>query len=460
MSEQQFNFDDYTRMFDLGDGEPPRAALVSVVLKTDRTDASEYSLDELERLLQTAGGVCAARITQRRDSPDSATYVGSGKAKELAEFAEANNIGLIVFDCELEPSQIRNLEKIVDVSVIDRTMLILEIFSLHARSREGKLQVEIAQLKYTAPRLIGKGKQLSRLGGASASAGAGGGGAGGAAGGASAAAGATRGSGESKLEEDRRNIRSRTRSLEAQLRRLDAERAVQRSGRQRDGVPQISIVGYTNAGKSTLLNRLTGAGVLAEDKLFATLDTTTRKFRLPDGSDILLTDTVGFIRNLPHHLIKAFKSTLEEAVLADALVVLVDASDPQADEQLDVTRKLLAELGAGDKPVLYVFNKCDLIGGIQNAPPPHSDTEALSAAISALDGGGVVQLAESLQFLVAQARGRRECTFVLPLGDGGALNTLYKQANVLDVQYSDERVTVRAQADARTRGELRQFIEA
>ena len=276
----------------------------------DADGEKQSSLDELCRLLDTAGACCVKRFVQHA-APEAKTYIGSGKAHEIAEFCKYNDISLAVCDDELSPSQIKNLEDIMDgVEVIDRSMLILEIFKRHATSAEGKLQVEIAELRYTIPRLIGKGAQLSRQGG-----GGGGGG------------GARRGAGESKLETDRRHVEHRIEYLKSQLEQMERTRALQRHSRERSGITRVAVAGYTNAGKSTLLNRLTGAGILAEDKLFATLDTTTRKFSLPSGTEILLTDTVGFIQRLPHHLIKAFYSTLEEVAYADVIVLVCDVSD-------------------------------------------------------------------------------------------------------------------------------------
>ena len=323
------------------------------------------SLDELARLLETAGGVEAARVVQNAPSADPRTYIGSGKAKEIAEFIRNDGgIDLVVFDNELTPSQIRNLEDIFDVRVIDRTMLILDIFALHAVTGEGKLQVEIACLRYSAPRLTGKGKSLSRQGGTSGPIG-------------------SRGPGESKLELDRRRIRERISALNAELKDIEKTRAVNRSQRTRAGIPTAAIVGYTNAGKSTLLNRLTDAGILAEDKLFATLDPTTRRLSLPRGGEILLTDTVGFIDRLPMHLVKAFKSTLEEATFADIIVHLVDASEP-ADERTrkqGVTLRLLEELAA--RPFSLLRAKAE--------PAMRNAVEAARMAADSV--GGVVEIA-------------------------------------------------------------------
>ena len=320
--------------------ETERIALVKLLLDKDEA-AAMASLGELELLCKTAGGEVAARFTQSKDKPDPATYIGSGKVFEIADFCRKCDITLVVFDCELSPSQIKNLEDAMDdVRVIDRSMLILDIFAFHATSGEGKLQVELAQLKYTVPRLIGKGTELSRQGGSASI--------------------AARGPGETKLETDRRYIKSRINSLERQIAAMAQNRRTQRAQRDKSGMRRITIAGYTNAGKSTLLNYLTDAGILAADKLFATLDPTTRRFRLPSGKTVLLTDTVGFIRNLPHHFIKAFQSTLDEVRYADIIIMMMDASDSECMAQANVTRELLAQLGAGEKRVLYVFNKCDI----------------------------------------------------------------------------------------------------
>ena len=316
-----------------------KAILVSLITKDMSENEADISLCELERLCDTAGAEVFAKMMQNKETPDPRTYIGKGKVSELSELCKNNEVNTVVFDCELSPSQIRNLEDDIggEVSVIDRSMLILDIFALHAVTGEGKLQVELAQLKYTVPRLVGKGLELSRLGGGVG----------------------TRGPGESKLETDRRHVKRRMDMLEAQIKEMAKNREIQRAQRDRSGIFKFAVAGYTNAGKSTLLNRLTDAGILSEDKLFATLDPTTRKFTLPSGEEVLITDTVGFIRNLPHHLIKAFKSTFEEVCHADAIIVMADASDPEADSQLAVTEKLIEELGAGDKPIIYVYNKCD-----------------------------------------------------------------------------------------------------
>ena len=412
---------------------PDRSILVGVVWGRETAESVDRSLDELEGLLTTAGGVCVARLTQNKEAPDIRTVIGSGKAAELAYLCSINEVSLVVFDCELSPSQIRNLEDILggDVRVIDRSMLILDIFALHAVTGEGKLQVELAQLKYTAPRLYGRGAELSRLGGGIG----------------------TRGPGESKLETDRRHMMRRIHSLETQIAEMDKNRRTIRASRDRSGIPQVAIVGYTNAGKSTLLNRMTDAGILAEDKLFATLDPTTRKYILPMGETILLTDTVGFINKLPHHLISAFRSTLEEVCEADILLILIDASDDRFRDQLRVTEELLTELGAADKPTLYVFNKCD-----RGLAEPVSVGQRGSddvVYISALTGQGTEILVEKLERIVSE--GKRRVTYFIPNSDGGAINTLYRFATVENVEYGADGVTVVALADARARGMMRKY---
>ena len=414
--------------------ESDRAVLVGVVWGQETQESVDRSLDELEGLLKTAGGIAVARLTQNKEAPDTRTMIGSGKAAELAYLCACNDVTLVVFDCELSPSQIRNLEDIVgdNVRVIDRSMLILDIFALHAVTGEGKLQVELAQLKYTAPRLVGHGTELSRLGGGIG----------------------TRGPGESKLETDRRHMNRRIRALEQQIAEMDKNRRTMRAARDRSGIPEVAIVGYTNAGKSTLLNRLTDAGILAEDKLFATLDPTTRKYELPSGEALLLTDTVGFINKLPHHLIRAFRSTLEEACMADILLVLTDASDPNFREQLAVTEQLLCDLGASGKPTLYVFNKCDL-GMAELGRIGREAKEKNIVFISAKTGQGLEQMIEKLEAMAAE--GKRRITYFIPNSEGGALNTLYRVATVENVEYGPEGMTVVATVDAKARGMMRRY---
>ena len=416
---------------------PSRAVLVGLNLGED-PEETEKSLRELERLLETAGGECAVMVTQTKDHPDPRTCVGAGKVAEIAYWCRTEEADLVVFDTELSPAQIRNLEDDLgdDVRVIDRSMLILDIFALHAVTGEGKLQVELAQLKYTAPRLMGHGTELSRLGGGIG----------------------TRGPGESKLESDRRHMKRRIAALEAELEALDRTRKTMRAARDRGGIPKVAIVGYTNAGKSTLLNLLTNAGILAADQLFATLDPTTRKLDLPDGTSVLLTDTVGFIRKLPHHLIHAFRSTLDEVVYADVLLIVVDASDPEYRAQLETTETLLEELGASDKPVLYVFNKCDLGADASFRSVGTYARNRRTVSISAATGQGIPMLLDALQELLRE--GKRRVTFRIPNAEAGALNQLYRNATVEAVDYGADCITVTATVDERTHGLLRRFDPA
>lgn len=415
------------------------AVLVGIVTRESGADEVERELDELSRLLDTAGGEERARLVQNKETPDPRTVIGSGKVAELAELCKNNGVELVIFDTELSPSQIKNIEDDLggSIHVIDRSMLILDIFALHATSGEGKLQVELAQLKYTAPRLVGKGTEMSRLGGGIG----------------------TRGPGESKLESDRRHMKRRIVALEAELSELERTRKTMRAGRDRSGLVQLAIVGYTNAGKSTLLNTLTDAGILAENKLFATLDPTTRKLKLPSGETVLLTDTVGFIRKLPHHLVRAFKSTLDEAVYADALMIVIDAHDEEAAEQLDVTEKLLAELGAAGKPTIYVYNKCDLgVSSALGARVSESDgPDRVSCAISARSGEGVDTLLGKIEDIIH--RGKHRATFVIPNAEQGALAVLYRSEAVESIEYGDEFVRVVATVDEKTRGMLKKYDE-
>ena len=344
----------------------------------------------------------------------------------LVEFTQAT---MVVFDNELSPGHIRALEEILGVTVLDRSALILDIFAQRAKTREGRLQVELAQYKYLLPRLSGMGKSLSRQGGGIG----------------------TRGPGETKLESDRRHIRERIARLQTELEQVRQVRGVQRERRMKNSVPVVAIVGYTNAGKSTLLNRLTEAGILAEDKLFATLDPTTRKFELPCGEEILLTDTVGFIRNLPHHLIRAFRSTLDEVCYADAILVVIDASDPEFITQAEVTQSLIDELGASDKPCLFVYNKCDK--GLASHPmTPTADNVYISAAT----GEGTDELVRRLEALATA--GKKEYTFELPADKFALLNTLYSEATVLETEYTENGVKVLAICDKKTAGKLSKYI--
>ncbi|MBO5649268.1 MAG: GTPase HflX [Clostridia bacterium] len=413
-----------------------QAVLVGLITYSRDERECAISMDELERLLDTAGGSVYARMVQSKDSPDSRTCIGSGKVLELRDLCRAGDIRLVVFDCDLTPAQIKNLERELDdggeVRVIDRSMLILDIFALHATSAEGKLQVELAQLRYTIPRLSGHGTELSRLGGGIG----------------------TRGPGETKLESDRRHIKRRIAALEEDIRALEATRMTQRKQREKSGLPKVAVAGYTNAGKSTLLNTLTGAGILAEDKLFATLDPTTRKFVMPDDTEILLTDTVGFIRNLPHHLISAFRSTLEEVLYADVILVVLDFSDPECDAQLAVTKALISDLGAADKPILYALNKCDVRVGSE-IKPADADS-ANTVEISAKTGWGLDVIVARLVEIIRE--GKRDLWYRFGHTDGALASQLYKYAAVLRTEYLEDGVYMLATSDKKTQGTFAAYL--
>ncbi|MBQ9083124.1 MAG: GTPase HflX [Clostridia bacterium] len=386
---------------------PERALLVS--LDTGEPDA-EASLLELRELARTAGAEVVGVTVQKRPAPDAGTCVGEGKLEEIRAFCEANDIDLVIFDRELSPIQQRNIELETKVRTIDRTTLILDIFAARARSREGALQVELAQLKYSLPRLAGQGTALSRLGGGIG----------------------TRGPGETKLETDKRHIRRRIDALREQLRELQAQRDRIRARRKKDGVITVAIVGYTNAGKSTLMNTLTQAGVLAEDKLFATLDPTARALRLPHGQTVMLIDTVGLVRRLPHHLVEAFKSTLEEAAQADVILNVCDASSDEAATHLQVTQNLLAELGIGDRPVIPVMNKCDRLS---DAAPIIAIGDTVR--ISAKRGDGLETLLLAIENKLPKWT-RME--LLLPFDKGGLLAAVRSQGQLLSEEYTAEGI--------------------
>lgn len=395
--------------------EPEKAVLIAV-------DTGEYdcdiSLDELEELAETAGAEVVGRMSQKRDKPDSGTFLGSGRLEELGDFCRNNEVDLVIADSELARAQLRNIEKATDVRVIDRTTLILDIFAERARSNEGKLQVELAQLRYSLPRLMGQGTKLSRLGGGIG----------------------TRGPGETKLESDRRHIRRRIKALEDEFDALEKRRSLARARREKDGVETVVIVGYTNAGKSTLMNTLTEAGVLAQDKLFATLDPTSRALVLPDGRRVMLIDTVGFIRRLPHHLVEAFKSTLEEAVCAKVILNVCDASDPECAEHLKVTNDLLEELGCSGKPIIPVFNKCDL---------PQADEAAMrlpgAVNISALEGKGLDELLDAVAKALPPTRAKAK--LLIPYSDGAAAAALRKDGVITVEDYRADGLYLELTAD-------------
>ncbi len=394
--------------------EPQKAVLVAV-------DTGEYdlrvSLDELEELALTAGAVTMAKMTQKRSSFEPATCIGEGRLEELAEFCRANGVDIVIFDHELSPAQIRNLEKACGIPVIDRTMLILDIFSQRAVTAEGKLQVELAQLRYRLPRLAGIGTELSRLGGGIG----------------------TRGPGETKLETDRRHIRRRISALQEQLEELEKRRGLLRARRKKDGVTTVAIVGYTNVGKSTLLNVLTNAGVLAEDKLFATLDPTSRALTLPDGRQVMLIDTVGLVRRLPHHLVEAFKSTLEEAAGADLLWCVCDISSDETEEQIAVTRDLMQELGVEDTPMLTVLNKCDRIA---ETPLP---INSMTAVISAKTGFGFEALLRKTADALKPTH--RRMRLLIPYDKTGLINEITELGKVFAQEYTETGTKLDALVD-------------
>ena len=404
--------------------ETVRALLVEA--DTGDYDA-DASLNELFELAQSAGAQAVSAVTQRLDRLDPATCVGSGKLAEIKEYCAAEDIDLIIFDLELSPVQIRNIEQITDVRVIDRTMLILDIFALRARSREGKIQVELAQLKYMMPRLTGKGVEMSRLGGGIG----------------------TRGPGESKLETDRRHIKRRMETLKAQLREVEEHRKQLRRRRDKDGVVTVAIVGYTNAGKSTLMNTLTDAGVLSEDKLFATLDPTSRALKLPNGVSVMLIDTVGLVRRLPHHLVDAFRSTLEEAAQADVILNVCDASSEESRLHLEVTRELLASLSSLDKPIIPVLNKCDLISdgmtGISGA-----------VHISAKYGTGIDELLRAIEENLPKKLQRVK--LLLPFDKAGIAAKLRQSAVLHSETYTAEGLEVEATLDEIQYARLREYV--
>lgn len=388
------------------------ALLVSV--DTGEFDA-EVSINELEELAHTAGAEVVGKVIQKKEAPEKATFVGVGKLAEIIAFCQSQEVDLLIFDSELSPSQQRNLEKLTKVRVIDRTMLILDIFAARARTSEGKLQVELAQLKYSLPRLAGQGIALSRLGGGIG----------------------TRGPGETKLESDKRHIRRRIDKLQEELKALEKRRNQMRKRREKDGVQTVAIVGYTNAGKSTLMNALTNAGVLAENKLFATLDPTSRGLTLPDGRQVMLIDTVGLIRRLPHKLVEAFKSTLEEAAEATVILNVCDASDEHSAEHLEVTRKLLNELGCEGKPIISVMNKCDLVGDIYSMP-----TFGKTVMISAKEQKGFDELLEAV--LRELPPTRRKAELLIPFSAGAMAARIRNEGVVEEEEYRPEGLYMRA----------------
>ena len=410
--------------------EIERVILVGVA--TSDNDDTEVSIKELAELVKTAGAETLATVIQNREARHPGTYVGKGKIEEIRELCEQLGATGIICDDELSPAQMKNLEDELDCKVMDRTMLILDIFAQHAQTKEGKLQVELAQLKYRATRLIGRHRELSRVGGGSFGGGAG----------ASAGMGGgigTRGPGEKKLEMDRRLIKDRIAQLNREIADVKKNREVARSLRERNPVPVVAIVGYTNAGKSTLLNTLTDAGILAEDKLFATLDPTTRGLALESGQQVLFTDTVGFIRKLPHHLIDAFRSTLEEAKYADLILHVVDVSNPDVDAQMHIVYETLRDLGIQDKTIITAFNKQDLLPTEQTMKDLKAD---YTVKLSAKHGRGIEELLNIVEQILREQKKYVEC--VVPYAQAGVLQQIRKYGQLLSEEYTETGIAIKA----------------
>ena len=395
---------------------------------TREETATDETLDELEALLETAGGVCAAKLLQNRHTPDPHSFIGEGKAEELKTLLETTEANMVIFDNDLSPSQIRALEDITGVTVLDRSALILDIFAQRAKTAEGRLQVELAQYQYLLPKLSGMGKSMSRLGGGIG----------------------TRGPGETKLETDRRHIRERIDRLKAELAEVRKTRAVQRERRIKNAIPVVALVGYTNAGKSTLLNQLTNAGIPANDRLFDTLDTTTRKLRVSDHLEVLLSDTVGFIAKLPHHLVEAFKATLEELQYADLLLHVIDASDPQREAHIAVVDQLIARLAKPETPVLRCYNKVDLLDDMSNFPIGEKNIP-----MCARNGVGMDELLTRIEQTLLGKLHR--VTLLLPYSEGGAIEVFHEQAQVHRVDYLPEGIEIELTCKDELYGRYRRY---
>ena len=409
---------------------PERAVLVGLNADcfTDEQTATAETLEELEDLLETAGGFCTGKILQNRHTPDPHSFIGEGKAQEVRMLVEATQSTMVIFDNELSPGNIRALEEIIGVTVLDRSALILDIFAQRAKTKEGRLQVELAQYKYLLPRLSGMGASLSRQGGGIG----------------------TRGPGETKLETDRRHIRERINRLEDELEQVRKVRAVQRERRMKNSIPVVAIVGYTNAGKSTLLNKLTNAGIPANNRRCATLDTTTRQLTVSDNLDVILSDTVGFIAKLPHHLVNAFHATLEELEYADLLLHVIDASDPYLEQHIAVVDRLIAKLAKPGTPVLKCYNKADLV--YTEDIPVGKDI----IAISAKRGKNMDGLLKAIEQALGQSRHHVVLRF--PYDKGGMVQTLHDNAKVRRVDYAEDGIEVEAVLDAILYGRLREYI--
>lgn len=408
-----------------------RAVLVGLSCPSFNTDqdADERTMDELRALAETAGAEAVAMTLQRRPAPDARTFIGEGKAEEVKQLAEMNDASLILFDNELSPSQMSNLEELTGRTVLDRSALILDIFAQRARTGEGKLQVELAQYQYILPRLAGMGKAMSRLGGGIG----------------------TRGPGETKLETDRRHIRRRIEALREQLKKIEVGRHETQRRREKDGTVTVALVGYTNAGKSTLMNLLTQAGVLAEDKLFATLDPTARALKLPGGKTVMLIDTVGLVRRLPHHLVEAFRSTLEQAATADIILNVCDASSPEARTHLDVTNEILQSLGCGDRPVIPVLNKWDLVGDADSALHLTG-----AVRISALKNEGIPALLQAVEDNLPVKP--VDVTALLPFAKTGIAAQLRKAGALVSEEYVAEGLLIHARVEPREMALIKPYI--
>ena len=395
---------------------------------TKEQTATDETLEELEALLETAGGFCTGKILQNRHTPDSHSFIGEGKAQEVKMLVEFTQSTMVVFDNELSPGNIRALEEIIGVTVLDRSALILDIFAQRAKTKEGRLQVELAQYKYLLPRLSGMGHSLSRQGGGIG----------------------TRGPGETKLESDRRHIRERIDRLQTELEQVRKVRSVQRERRMKNSVPVVAIVGYTNAGKSTLLNQLTGAGIPANNRLFDTLDTTSRQLEVSDNLDVILSDTVGFIAKLPHHLVDAFRATLEELEYADLLLHVIDASDENKDEHIEVVEKLITKLAKPGVPVLRCYNKADLVS--REEIPVGDDV----VAISAKQGRGMENLLTAIERALGQAR--HHVVLRLPYSMGGMVETLHNNAQVKNTEYTADGIEIETILDDILYGRMRDYV--
>ena len=395
---------------------------------TKEETATETTLDELEALLNTAGGECAGKVLQNKHTPDPRSFIGEGKAEEVRQLVLETGANMVIFDNDLTPSQTRTLEDILKTTVLDRSALILDIFAQRAKTREGKLQVELAQYQYYLPRLTVWNEEMGRLGGGIG----------------------TRGPGETQLETDKRYIRSRIQKLRENLELVRKTRAEQRRRRQKNELPVVALVGYTNAGKSTLLNALTGSDIPANNRLFDTLDTTTRQLTVSDTCQALLSDTVGFIAKLPHHLVEAFRATLEELEYADLLVHVIDSADPEREDHIAVVNRLIAELAKPGTPVLECYNKCDLVP--DDEIPRGSDKVAISAA----GGYGLDALKEAIETQLG--RGRHHVKLLLPYQQGGMVATLHDTAQVLSSEYADNGIQIDAVLDETLFGKLRQYV--